>query len=108
MVLERIDICSPYQLCPDAERTLQMLTVDKQSRHIRPITHRIVERFDFQDVERVRPVQPFSLGTYATLVEGNDVGREVSLVEYPASKFLWLVDTIALRNIGGDVVKLVV
>ena len=60
-----------------------MLTVDDQSGHILSIAYGTIERFHFEDVENVRPVQAFLLGLDAVLVEDDQVGREFGFVMTP-------------------------
>ena len=104
MVRFRIDFCSPYQSCSNTERTRRTLTVDFQSKHGFSIANGIIIRFDFEDVEGVRPVE-FFFGGLTVLVEEDKVGREVKFVEYSASELLRVIDTIVLRSFWGDTVE---
>jgi hypothetical protein len=73
MVRSRIGICSPCQLCPNTGRTYHTLTVDNQFWNARSIAKGVVVRFEFEDMEGIRPVAAFS-GGLAALMGGDKVG----------------------------------
>ena len=102
MVRDRIDACSTCQSQPEAETTRRTLTVDDQSGHILSIAYGAIERFHFEDVENVRPVQAFLLGLDAVLVEDDQVGREFGFVDDPTSEPFRVPDMIILRDSASD------
>ena len=99
MLANRIDPCSPYELQPGAERTRRSLTINHQPRQIPSIAYGVTIRLDFKDMEGVRPMKAVRLGG-TILVEDDEIGREVSLVEDPALKLPWAVDVVGLGDSG--------
>ena len=102
MVQDRIDAYSPCQSQPKAETTRHTLTVDDQSGHILSIAYGAIERFHFEDVKNVRPVQALLLGLDAVLVEDDQVGREFGFVDDPTPEPFRVPDVIILRDSGSD------
>ena len=96
----------PGQPSPPIESSDRGLTVHKQSWNILSVAYGAIVRLDLKHMQRVCPVQSALSWWTAIVVENDQVGREVILVDDPARKPLWVVDTIILRSSQSDATSL--